>query len=210
MWHVYAYESDGSQDAYIAEDLIPISEAEADEIRSQPPSEEYRKKLEEDQKALGGRNSARWPPKEYKEAIGHIAVNSSHLEVTVRTIIWTIAGIDAETGMPFTGNARIGDLLQTLQALVNIKAPGLSDDTRQLCSRINVLFGERSKYIHRIWTVGKNGIPVIGKYFTERSHEKADPQEVTLDQMYDLAEAFMQIEGELGMRILVPFMENRH
>jgi hypothetical protein len=34
---VYAYESDGSQDAYIPEDLILITEEEADELRKPPP-----------------------------------------------------------------------------------------------------------------------------------------------------------------------------
>lgn len=37
---VYAYESDGSQDAFIKPDLTPISEAEAMELANPPPTKE--------------------------------------------------------------------------------------------------------------------------------------------------------------------------
>ena len=37
---VYAYESDGSQDAYIKPDLTPISETEAMELANPPPTAE--------------------------------------------------------------------------------------------------------------------------------------------------------------------------
>lgn len=208
MWHVHAFEKDNSQDVYITKDMIAISDAEADEIRAQPPSAEYQARLDEGRKALGGRNEARYPPKEFKEAIGHICVNSSHLEVTIRTVIWHVAGLDAETGMAFTGNSRIQELLQTLQTLVDAKAPELSDQCKAIHSKINHLFKERAKYVHRIWMPGKNGNPVISKFFIERSFAKADEQEVFIDQMYDLAEGFLQIESNLMMQILHPLLSH--
>jgi hypothetical protein len=207
MFHVYAFESDGSQDAFITADLIPITETEADEIRNLPPSEEYRKKMEEGAKALGGRNSARWPPKEFKEAIGHICVNSSHLEVAIRDVIWQVAGLTPEVEMAFTGNTRISDLLQTLQALVATQAPALREKTKEICSKIDMLFKERAKYVHGVWGLGKNNQPTISKQYIERSSAKADEQEVSIDKMYDLAEGFMHAESELLIHILVPLIK---
>lgn len=206
MWHVHAFESDGSQDAYIKPDMIAISDTEADEIRAQSPSAEYQAKLDEGRRALGGRNGARYPPKEFKEAIGHICVNSSHLEVSIRTVIWHVAGLDSDTGMAFTGNSRIQELLQTLQTLVDAKANGLSEQCRAICSRVNSLFKARAKYVHRIWMIGKSGNPVVSKVFIERSFAKADEQEVSIDQMYDLAEGFLQIESDLMTQILHPLL----
>ena len=42
---VYAFESDGSQDAFIPSGLVPITEAEADALRYPEPSPEEQKQL---------------------------------------------------------------------------------------------------------------------------------------------------------------------
>jgi hypothetical protein len=208
MWHIHAFESDGSQDSFIPKDLIPISDAEVNQIRSLPPSEEYQKKLEDGIAALGGRSGARYPPKEFKEAIGHICVNSAHLEITIRTVIWQVASLGSEVGMAFTGNMRMGDLLQMLQALVAVRIPSLSQKTKEICSKIVNLQRDRANYVHRTWQPGEKGQPVVSKVFQERSFAKSDEQDVTLDKMYDVAESFMHAESELLLHILQPLIQN--
>ncbi|MDE2029762.1 MAG: hypothetical protein KGI97_04260 [Alphaproteobacteria bacterium] len=210
MWHIHAFETDGSQDAYISKDMTPISETEADEIRAQPPSPEYQKKIAEGIEALGGRNGARYPPKEFKEAIGHICVNSAHHEVTLRTVVWLVSGLDSETGMAFTGNARYSDLLDTLKALVELRVPLLMTETRELCGRIKGLYAERAKYVHRLWMVGPDKQPIVTKAFLERSFAKSDDQQVSLEKMYDLAESFLNIEGELNSKIFAPLLKGHN
>ena len=205
MWHVHAFATDGSQDAYITPDMTAISQAEADEIRAQPPSAEYQAKLEEGHKALGGRNAAVYPPKEFKEAIGHICVNSSQVEATLRTVIWTVGGLDAERGMAFTGGARsVDDLIDTLKMLIKIRHPNLTEVTTDLTGKLRAQFNKRGEFVHGMWTVGPDKQPMVGKYLSGR--ELKDGRSITLDEMYDLAESFLQLQGEFMNNLLFPLI----
>ena len=119
-WEVFAFESDGSQDSYVSEDMIAISSEEAESLASTTPKDPL--VLDIIRSGSSQRNWS-WPPKAYQEAIGQIAVCSSSIEVLIRTVIWHIAGLDSITGRAFTGKARISELIETLKALIECKAP---------------------------------------------------------------------------------------
>ena len=90
QWNIHAFEEDGSQDAFIASEMLPVTDAEADLIRSAPPSKKYEKHMRLQLEALG--RIKLWPPREFKEALGQICVSSASLESTIRTLIWAVAG----------------------------------------------------------------------------------------------------------------------
>ena len=114
-WQVFAFEADGSQDSYVSEDMIAITDEQAQEIASSNPQDPL--VLDILRSGSTHRNWT-WPPKVYQEAIGQIAVSSSSIEVFIRTVIWHIAGLDSVTGRAFTGKARIGELTEMLKALI--------------------------------------------------------------------------------------------
>lgn len=166
MWRVHAFELDSSADAYIPEDAIPITEEEAKQLSQQPPSDELQKAIDEGVAALGGRGLSRYPTKDVKEAIGHICVNSAHLEVTLRTTIWQVAGISAEVGMALTGGKlAMHELTQTLTTLLELRYPQLALPAKKITKRINELNEMRGRYVHGIWCPGANGKLTVGKYF---------------------------------------------
>lgn len=199
MWHIHAFEADGSQDAFISDDLIPVTNAEAEQIRTAPISEEYKRHLEEGAQALGGRGIAIYPPKEYKEAIGHVCANSAHMEVVIRTTLWHVAGVGSTVGLALTGEMRLHDLLKVTETLCETRMPHLSGRARELCNKARKLYEERNKYVHRIWLPGKDGAPIVSKAFMARSHAHNDEQPVTLDMMYTVAEGFLQIASEVHL-----------
>lgn len=154
---------------------------------------------------LGGRSMAIYPPADFKEALGHICVNSSQVEGTLITIIWTAAGLDAERGMAFTGGARgVDDLIETLKVLMKVRHPELTDITRDLSGKLRAQFQKRGEFVHGQWTVGSDKQPLVGKYFTGR--ELKDGRSVTLDEMYDLAESFLQLQGLIMEKLLFPLI----
>ncbi len=108
-WQVFAFESDGSQDDYISDDMVSITEDKATEIANSPPKDAIA--LDVIRNASTTRNWS-WPPKEYQEAIGQIAVHSSSIKVFIRTVIWHVSGLDSITGRAFTGKMRINDLIE--------------------------------------------------------------------------------------------------
>jgi hypothetical protein len=149
MWRVHAFELDSSADAFIPKDTISISEEEAKQLSQLPPSVELQKALDEGAAALGGRGLSRYPSKEFKEAIGHICVNAAHIEVTLRTVIWQVAGIPAEVGMALTGGKlAIRDLLETLTTLLDVRYPQLAPIAREIGKRIGSLNEMRNRCVH--------------------------------------------------------------
>lgn len=113
-WRVHAFEPDPSVDAFIPKDAALISEDEAKQLSQLPPPPELQQALNEGAAALGVRGFSRYPTKEFKEAICHIFVNSAHIEVTLRTVIWQAAGVPAEVGRALTGGKlAIRELLAT-------------------------------------------------------------------------------------------------
>lgn len=151
-------------------------------------------------------NSRPWPPAEYKEAIGQICVNSAQLEASIRTVIWHVAGVGSFTGRAFTGKVRISDLLEMLKSLVEVHAPQLLKETTPICTKIAGLFTKRAEYVHNVWVVGNDQKPAIGKIFLERHERKETLRMVTIEEMHELAESFVAVEGELFSRVLTPLM----
>ena len=82
---VYAYESDGSQDAWIKPNLIPITEQEADELRkppAMPPSGDY---IQENDQWV----KTRYTKKDFMLWVGMekiIAVNAAISNPLIKTI----------------------------------------------------------------------------------------------------------------------------
>lgn len=144
-WQVYAFEEDGSQDSHIEQNMIPISDEEAENISSQPPLDLLT--LDILRSGSANRNWS-WPPKAYQEAIGQIVVNSSSIEVLIRTVIWHIAGLDSITGRAFTGKTRINELTEMLKALIECKAPHLKDHSARISTNISDVFKRRAVYVH--------------------------------------------------------------
>jgi len=207
MWRVHAFELDSSADAFIPKDAIPIFEEEAKQLSQLPPSAELKKAQAEGVAALGGRGLSRYPSKEFKEAIGHICVNSAHIEVTLRTVIWQVAGIPAEVGMALTGGKlAIRDLLATLTALLDVRYPQLAPLAKEILKRIERLNDMRGRYVHGLWHPGKNGKATVSKYFLTRTHAKSQGTEVSIDELYAIAEGYMQAESELLEKILMPLI----
>lgn len=154
---------------------------------------------------LGGRSMAIYPPAEFKEALGHICVNSSQAEATLITLIWTIAGLDSERGMAFTGGARsTDDLIETMKTLIKVRHPDLVDEARDLTGKLRSQFQKRGEFVHGLWTVGNDMQPMVGKFWTGR--ELKNGRSVTLDEMYDLAESFLQLQGQLMEKLLFPLI----
>lgn len=201
-WEVYAFEDDGSQDSYIHQDMIFISEGEAEEIADQPPRDAVA--LDILRSGSTERNWS-WPPRAYQEAIGQVVVNSSMVEVLIRTVIWHVAGLDSDTGRAFTGKVRINELIDILKALIECKAPHLKDDATQIGADIKDAFGRRAVYVHQVWTV-QNGLPAVGKLFIERYQRREEITTVTLSDMYRLADDMTKIQGRLTMNILNPLL----
>ena len=207
MWRVYAFEMDASADTYIPTDAIAISEEEAKELAQLPPTLELQKAQEESVAALGGRGWSRYPTKEFKEALGHICVNSAHIEVTIRTIIWHVAGVSAEVGMTLTGGKQaFRELQETLTALIKLRYPHLLIDVAPVLKRLDSLIASRNRYVHGIWHPGENNKATVSKHFLKRSHAEGNASETTvsLDELYEVAEGFMKIESELLTKILAP------
>lgn len=202
-WQVFAFESDGSQDSYISQDMIPITVEQAQEVASAsaPPDA-----LALDILRSGStqRNWA-WPPRAYQEAIGQIVVNSSSIEVLIRTVIWHIAGLDSVTGRAFTGKARISELTETLKALVECKAPQLKEQAYEIITKIKDVFSRRAVYVHQVWTI-QDGIPAVGKLFIERYERLEKLKTVSLSEMYQLADEMNHIQGELMNKLLHPLI----
>lgn len=202
-WQVFAYESDGSQDAHIAIDMISISKEEALEIANQPPVDAI---VLDILRTSSTQRNWSFPPAAYQEAIGQIAVDSSSLEVFIRTVIWHIAGLDSVTGRAFTGKARIAELTEMLKALIEHHAPKLKDATTNICTRIKSAFDRRSVYIHQVWTVHESGLPGIGKLFLERYERLETITPVPLSDMYQLSVDFRAIQADLMSTILHPLL----
>lgn len=208
MWHVHAFDDDVPDDVVLelAGKLEPISEAEAHGIQKQPPSTEYQQRIDEGVKALGGRGGlVRWPPKEYKEAIGHICVNAAHLEITIRTVIWTVAGLDVDAGIAITGTSDRTVLMKMLERLVDARIQSLSQVVRAINKEMDSLYVRRNKFVHKAWTVTKDGKPAISEAFLKKDLRMA---EVSLDELYEVAEGFMRIEGMLHTQIVLPLLQN--
>ena len=207
MWRVHAFELDPSADAFIPKDAVPISEDEAKQLSQLPPSPELQQALDEGAAALGGRGFSRYPAKEFKEAIGHICVNSAHIEVTLRTVIWQAAGVPAEVGMALTGGRlAIRELLATLTTLLDVRYPQLAPVAREIVKRIESLNDSRGRYVHGLWHPGTNGKSIVSKYFLTRTHAKGQGIEVSIDELYAVAEGYMQAESELLEKILMPLV----
>lgn len=205
QWNVYAFEQDGSQDAFISPDMFPIDEEEALVIRSAPPSEEYEKHMRHQLEALG--RIKRWPPREYKEALGQVCVSSASLESTMRTLIWVAAGLGSETGMIFTGGKKsTNELAGMLQLVVKQRAPELGAALQTLLSKIALAFELRGTYVHSVWIVGEGGVPLIGKFFSEKIPKAG--KLVQLDELEKLASDFGDLEGQLSMLILGRFVQS--
>lgn len=203
-WEVFAFESDGSQDSYVSEDMIAISSEEAESLASTTPKDPL--VLDIIRSGSSQRNWS-WPPKAYQEAIGQIAVCSSSIEVLIRTVIWHIAGLDSITGRAFTGKARISELIETLKALIECKAPQLKDDVAQIGSRIKDVFARRAVYIHQVWTI-QDGVPAVGKLFIERYERLEKLKTVSLSDMYTLADDMNQVQSDLITSILNPLISD--
>ncbi|MFN7445735.1 MAG: hypothetical protein ACK5RC_11300 [Curvibacter sp.] len=204
-WQVHAFESDGSQDAFIQDDMVAITQEEARAIAASEPVDQ----LVLD--ALRGPSTVRnwtWPPKAYQEAIGQIVVGSSSIEVLIRTVIWYVANLDSTTGRAFTGKVRVNDLVETLKALVESKSPELKPDADRIGSKINEIFKRRAVYVHQVWTI-QNGLPAVGKLFIERYERLEKLTPVTLEEMYRLADEMRQTEADLMNSILQPLMSAR-
>lgn len=200
QWNVHAFEEDGSQDAFIAPDMSPITDEEAARIRSAPPSQEYEEHMQRQLEALG--RIKRWPPREYKEALGQVCVSSASLESTMRTLVWAAAGMGSETGMIFTGGKKTTDELgKMLQLVVKQRAPDLAEPLARLLKEIDRAFENRGTYVHSVWTVGEGGIPLIGKFFSEKV-----PKAGKLVQLADL-ERLASIFGELEERLSTLVLE---
>jgi hypothetical protein len=201
-WQVFAFESDGSQDDFISGDMLPISEDQAKEIVSETPQDKIA--LDVIHNASTVRNWS-WPPKAYQEAIGQIVVSSSSIEVSIRTVIWHVAGLDSITGRAFTGKMRVSELQEILKALIECKAPQLKGEAVLICSKIKGVFDRRAKYVHQVWTI-QDGMPAIGKLFIERYERLEQLQPVSLSEMYALADDMQQVQSELMSKILMPLM----
>ena len=201
-WQVFAFESDGSQDSYIDNDMVSITEEEAKVISSTPPVDHLA--LHVIRNASTKRNWS-WPPKSYQEAIGQIAVRSSSIEVLIRTVIWHIAGLDSITGRAFTGKMRIHELLEVLKALIECKVPRLKNDVSEICTEIKSAFEKRAIYVHQVWTT-KDGLPAVGKLFLERYERLETLQVVSLEDMYSLCDNMQNIEGKLTSNVLAPLL----
>jgi hypothetical protein len=203
QWNVHAFEEDGSQDAFIAADMLPVTEREADLIRSSPPSKEYEEHMRLQLEALG--RIKRWPPREYKEALGQICVSSASLESTMRTLIWTAAGMGSETGMIFTGGKKTsGYLGDILQRIVKQRAPDLDEALKNLIQEIDKAFQTRGVYVHSVWTVGDGGAPLIGKFFSEKTPKSG--KLVKLEDLEGLAISFGDLEGRLSALVMERFV----
>lgn len=206
QWNIHAFEEDGSQDAFIAPDMFPITEEEADRIRSAPPSQEYEEYMQRQLDALG--RIKHWPPREYKEALGQVCVSSASLESTMRTLIWAAAGMGSEIGMIFTGGKKsTDDLGKMLQLVVKQRAPDLSEPLASLLKEVKRAFENRGTYVHSVWTVGDGGIPLIGKFFSEKVPKAG--KLVQLVDLEELASTFYELEGKLSMLVLERFAVRR-
>lgn len=202
QWNVHAFEEDGSQDSFITSEMLPITEAEADAIRLMPPSDEYKERMQQQLDALG--RIKRWPPREFKEALGQLCVSSASLESTMRTLIWAAAGLGSDTGMIFTGGKKSGsELSEMLKLLIKQRAPDLMKPVDCLLVEISKSFSQRGIYVHSVWTVGENGTPFIGKFFSEKTPKEG--RQVTLDDLEKLAISFGDLEGKLAALILHRF-----
>jgi hypothetical protein len=209
MWRVHAFELDSSADAFIPKDAILISEEEAKQLSQLPLSVELQQALDEGAAALGGRGLSRYPSKEFKEAIGHICVNSAHIEVTLRTVIWQVAGIPAEVGMALTGGKlAIRELLATLTTLLDVRYPQLAPTAKEIINRIENLNDTRGRYVHGLWHPGSNGKAIVSKHFLTRIHAKGQGTEVSIDELYAIAEGYMHAESALLEKILTPLISN--
>lgn len=204
QWNVHAFEEDGSQDEFISPDMLPITNEEAERIRSAPPSQEYQEHMQRQLEALG--RIQRWPPREYKEALGQLCVSSASLESTMRVLIWAASGLDSDTGMVFTGGKKSGyELGQMLQLITKQRAPELLAPLASLLKEIDRAFESRGTYVHSVWTVGEGGVPLIGKFFTEKTPKAG--KLVELADLEALASAFGTLEGRLAQLVLGRFTE---
>ncbi|ADE11619.1 hypothetical protein [Sideroxydans lithotrophicus] len=201
-WQVFAFESDGSQDSHIENDMVAITEDEAKAIASTPPVDSLA--LDLIRNASTKRNWS-WPPKAYQEAIGQIAVSSSSIEVLIRTVIWHISGLDSNTGRAFTGKMRISELTEILKALVELRAPQLKSEVTEICAAIKAAFDKRAVYVHQVWTV-KDGLPAVGKLFLERYERLETLTVVSLEDMYSLADNMNSIQTRLMSNVLMPLL----
>jgi len=206
QWNVHAFEEDGSQDAFIAQDMFPITDEEADRIRSAPPSQEYEEHMKRQLEALG--RIKRWPPREYKEALGQVCVSSASLESTMRTLIWAAAGMGSETGMIFTGGKKpTKELGEMLKLVVKQRALDLYNPLTSLVNEIDRAFESRGTYVHSVWTVGEGGTPLIGKFFSEKVPKTG--KLVQLAEIEGLASTFVELEGRLATLVLERFVTRR-
>ncbi|MEQ1658372.1 MAG: hypothetical protein ABL896_06290 [Hylemonella sp.] len=208
MWRIHVLDPDQGFENLLPKGAIQIPEAEAQELQKLPPSEELLKAQAENAIDLGGRNMSRFPAKEFKEAIGHICVNSAAIEVTLRTTIWQAASVTAEVGMAFTGGTNsIEQLLKTLEALLDFRYPHLSEAFKAIQKRLLNLNTARGKYVHGLWHPTADGV-MVSKYFLTRSHNDPKNQVVSLDDLYDVAEGFMKVESDITNQILSPLLPN--
>lgn len=213
MWEVQAFDMDPSADRFIPEDAIQIPKEEALELAKTPLSPEREQALAESAAALGGRGWSRYPTKEFKEAIGHICVNAAHLEVTIRTLIWEVAGVSAEVGMTLTGGkVAMRELHTTLLALIELRYPHLLDSAKPIVKRLDALHESRNKYVHGLWHPSDDSQAIVSKHFLMRSHAKGDASKakVSIADLYEVAEGFMKAESDLLSAILGPLMDSKY
>lgn len=201
-WQVFAYEADGSQDSHIGEEMIPITQAEAQQLAAAAQDHLVLDIL----RAGSTIRNWGWPPRAYQEAIGQIAVNSSSIEVLIRTVIWHVAGLDGATGRAFTGKTRVSELTEMLKALIEVRAPHLKEQTTTINTKIKEVFNRRAVYIHQVWSI-KDGLPAVGKLFIERYERLEELSIVSLTEMYQLADEMRDVQAQLMNQILLPLME---
>ena len=85
----------------------------------------------------------------------------------------------------------------------------MTEVTRDLTGKLRAQLQKRGEFVHGLWTVGSDKQPMVGKYFTGR--ELKDGRSITLDEMYDLAESFLQLQGAFMEKLLFPLISaNQH
>lgn len=117
---------------------------------------------------------------EQLEAIGMVATEWQRLESIIDAAIWSLAGIDEDTGLAITTNRNVPNRIDILRTLFHLRrgdGPAV-EQLSKLCHQIrHELSRKRGEIVHAEWVRGEYGSPLT---FSVQARGKLQATKVAL------------------------------
>lgn len=96
----------------------------------------------------------------------------------------------------------LSNLSSLLKDIIKLGYPELIGDYNEIHEKTGELSAFKNRIAHRLWHPGQDGKIKLSNYFMHNPTKDAQAEELSLDGIYDKAEAIMAVQGEIMLKIL--------